>query len=428
MHLKIHRGAREIGGTCIELVSNGFHLVLDLGMPLVNPDGSPYELPRASSRESLQTQGLLPEIPALFEAGKEDAAIILSHGHADHFGFSGYCAPGIPVYGTVGTRVLMEMTRLFQPAPPLPPILPLDKHVPQRIGPFTVTAWPVPHSAPDAVALLIEAEGKRLFYSGDLRSGGRTGRLFEMLLDCPPEDLDLMLLEGTTVGRAGPPSPTEDEVEERLVEIVRGAGNLTMLFCSSQNLDRLVTAFRVAKRAGVTLVIDLNHAFVLHSLQFLSPRIPQVDWGGIRVKFWKPHADAIAQAGRLDFLYQANRRKIRMPEIAAAPGRFLMLAKSNRFLRTVLRHLPSPATVPVIWSMWRGYWERDRNLRPLCQELGTEPVFLHAGGHASPGDLQRLVNALRPKMVLPVHTFHPEGFPVLFPQTRILPDRECLEV
>ncbi len=38
MRVRIHRGAREIGGSCIELAHDGARLLLDLGLPL---DGDP---------------------------------------------------------------------------------------------------------------------------------------------------------------------------------------------------------------------------------------------------------------------------------------------------------------------------------------------------------------------------------------------------
>ena len=34
MNICIHRGAHQIGGTCIELESQGKRLVLDIGVPL----------------------------------------------------------------------------------------------------------------------------------------------------------------------------------------------------------------------------------------------------------------------------------------------------------------------------------------------------------------------------------------------------------
>ena len=54
------------------------------------------------------------------------------------------------------------------------------------------------HSAYDAYALLVEADDRRLFYSGDLRAHGFKGSLFERLAQNPPRDIDVLFLEGTT--------------------------------------------------------------------------------------------------------------------------------------------------------------------------------------------------------------------------------------
>ena len=47
--VKIHRGAREVGGSCIELEAAGRRLVLDLGRPLDAPLGVEVPLPRPSN-------------------------------------------------------------------------------------------------------------------------------------------------------------------------------------------------------------------------------------------------------------------------------------------------------------------------------------------------------------------------------------------
>ena len=43
--LTIHRGTHEIGGSCVELCSNSGNtrLIIDIGLPLVNADMSPFD-------------------------------------------------------------------------------------------------------------------------------------------------------------------------------------------------------------------------------------------------------------------------------------------------------------------------------------------------------------------------------------------------
>jgi len=64
-----------------------------------------------------------------------------------------------------------------------------------EIGPFCITPFLVDHSAYDSYSFLIEAGGKRLFYSGDFRAHGRKASLVEKLIETPPIDIDTLLLK-----------------------------------------------------------------------------------------------------------------------------------------------------------------------------------------------------------------------------------------
>jgi ribonuclease J len=46
MKLTIHRGTHEIGGSCVELCSTSgkARIVVEVGMPLVNAEGSSFEV------------------------------------------------------------------------------------------------------------------------------------------------------------------------------------------------------------------------------------------------------------------------------------------------------------------------------------------------------------------------------------------------
>lgn len=70
MRARIHRGAQEIGGSCVELEADGRRLLFDLGLPLSAQWSDPPPLPAVS--------GLLEEDPYL-------AGVVVSHAHPDHF-------------------------------------------------------------------------------------------------------------------------------------------------------------------------------------------------------------------------------------------------------------------------------------------------------------------------------------------------------
>ena len=48
MRVRIHRGATQIGGTCIEVEARGSRIVLDIGMPLDSPDPEAVDMPAVS--------------------------------------------------------------------------------------------------------------------------------------------------------------------------------------------------------------------------------------------------------------------------------------------------------------------------------------------------------------------------------------------
>lgn len=164
MRVRIHRGTREIGGTCVELEHDSARLLLDLGLPL---DGDPNDTSRH------------PAIDGLLGGG-ELLALVLSHGHRDHVGLSHLAGPDLPVAMGEATLRILRAAAAFVPSSYVPTnTITFTDGEALSFGPFTVTPILVDHSAYDAHALLVEAGEQRLLYSGDLRAHGRKGALFE---------------------------------------------------------------------------------------------------------------------------------------------------------------------------------------------------------------------------------------------------------
>ncbi|WP_426954160.1 MBL fold metallo-hydrolase [Muricoccus radiodurans] len=152
MRVTVHRGTRQIGGTAVEVEQDGVSIVLDLGLPLGAGEASPDLLPGVA--------GLTAPDPSLL-------AVVLSHGHADHWGLLPLVHRGVPVISGAATeRMQAAAARPFDRAPPFRAAAHLAHRRPIRIGPFLVTPYLACHSAFDAYSLLVEAGGRRLFYSG----------------------------------------------------------------------------------------------------------------------------------------------------------------------------------------------------------------------------------------------------------------------
>jgi hypothetical protein len=138
----------------------------------------------------------------------------------------------------------------------------------------------------------------------------------------------------------------------------------------------------------------------------LSPSIPQVDWDGVRVNFPPSQVERLKGAGLFDLARQMSRQGyVSSDELAAHPGRFLLCTRGSYGV-TKLFDKVGPQNVTLVWSMWRGYWERQAEvgrrgrgggMRDWATRHAAEVHFVHSGGHAWPEDLARLVAAVAPK-------------------------------
>ena len=277
MKLCIHRGATQIGGSCVELESQGRRLLLDLGLPLDAEDNS---------------SSYLPTVSGLTEPDETLLGILITHPHLDHYGLLAHIRPDLSVAMGAAARRIIEAAAPWVPGSLIPPGGPILENRRQfDWGPFRITPFLVDHSAFDAYALLIEADGQRVFYSGDFRAHGRKGTLFEKMIACPPRGIDVLLMEGSSLGRLDMETTfeTESHLEGRMGDEIRATEGLALVYASAQNIDRIVTIFRAAKRSGRAMVIDLYSATILEATG--KDSIPKSHWPD--VSLYVPHRQRI---------------------------------------------------------------------------------------------------------------------------------------
>lgn len=398
MNVVVHRGGHEIGGTCIQLSTANTSILLDLGLPL-------------------KEDSKIIEIDAL----KPDA-VLISHPHQDHYGLIDALVPEIPVYiGELGKN-LIDATRVL-----LGKHLHTNrfKHIKNRqsfvVGDFSITPYLVDHSAVDAYAFLIEAEGRRVFYSGDFRAHGRKSVLFEKMIAQPPRNIDLLFMEGTMIERTNDVFPTEEHVEQKIFQTIRNQNNISFIISSSQNIDRIVSAFRACKRAHKTLVIDIYTAWVLEQLKQVSGNVPSIGWD--QVKVYATHSHDQRLKANHDFFGDFRRRvyqnRVLPKELKANPSGYLFFGKMSYFktINSYKRTLP----INLIYSQWLGYLKYTNDEYFGAEEVSAyqnDPqvdfVYAHTSGHAVVKDLQTFAALFQPKALVPVHTEYADKYKELF--------------
>lgn len=410
MRLRIHRGAKEIGGNCVELQSGFSSILIDLGLPLHADSPEPSLLPAVGGLTGRSNPNL--------------AGIVLSHAHGDHYGLAGLVHPGIPILiGAQARKLLMASARFMRL--PLQPagLRTYADRTAFELGAFRITAFLTDHSAFDAYSLLIEADGKRVFYSGDLRAHGRKARLFDDLVADPPTDIDVLILEGTTLSRPGTESAqSESELEGDILAAISKAPGLVLSAFSPQNIDRFVSVFRATKRAGRTFIADVYLAHLLDEIAL--PSLPTAETGAFRVYLPSRQRQRIIADQAFSLVEQYRGVRIFDEEIAQHPNRFVMLFRES-MMADLDRIDSSGAT--LLYSLWPGYLERS-NLRASCAERQIELQIHHTSGHADRETLLRFSQALEARQVVPIHTEVPHLMEALIPNVRIVQDGEWLNV
>jgi ribonuclease J len=387
MRLCIKRGARQIGGSCVELAAdNGKKLLIDLGAPLdvekVTPD-------------------LLPDIDAANTFG-----LLLSHAHGDHYALAQYLDDSIPVYVSQGTLGILEAIDSYshhgQKTASIKHPVPIEPRQPFLIADtFQVTAYQVDHST-CGEAFLIEADGARVFYTGDFRTHGRTGYTTRQLIARPPQDVDILLMEGTMLGRADVESPTEESLVACFEEEFRKTRGVVAVAASSTNINRIVTLYKAAKNTGRELIVPWHVGLV--TMKTGNPKIPNFKYFD-KFRKWKEHPK--------------TKHDISPEKILREPGKYVVFLKSA-ITETMLENGMFCSDAAYIWSMWNGYKKEEWNKARLerIAATGTRMVSdIHTGGHADTPTLQRFAQALAARRIVPIHTEHPDRYRELFGET-----------
>ena len=420
MRITVHRGTHQIGGTCIEIAAGTSRIVLDAGLPL---------------EADLASGPIIPVVPGLFDRdGPAVDGLFLSHAHADHSGLVSAGRAHVPVWLSKGTSKMVLAGGLFARQPDVPrlrqrTLLPGE---PVTVGAFRVTAYPVDHSVFDAMAFLVEADGQRLLYTGDLRFHGRKpGMARQLAKIAKAAPLDALLIEGTRLGgRASEANVSERDLEMQLLADLRTASGVVLAMYSPLNVDRFVTYFRASRRAGRTFVIDPYQAFVLHLIghQASLPQPGTTPDLRVLVPPRFSFSGAARRLGHTNWARDLQRGAITADEIARAPERFSILFRQS--MQPWLYGDQLPQGVTCIFSYWPGYLQEPR-LRSQVEAVkaaGGHFLQSHASGHAHPNDLRDFVENVRPRLLVPVHTTSPETWAPWWPNTRIAVDGKPVNI
>jgi ribonuclease J len=293
---------------------------------------------------------------------------------------------------------------------------------------LTATAFNVDHSIPGSMACLIESGGAQVLYTGDIRFHGKSGyNLGDELSGLAP---DVMFCEGTRIDKNDPDD--EKKVESDLTDIFSGCEGLAMVGFTWKDIDRYETVRDAAIKSGKIPVFDPRLAYLLARLgrsvydegakvflercggMLYSPgdySNSKHKVGDMSLSEWSTKPNIVADTKHLE-------KGVSAIELNENPFSYVLHLDFFRFKNILDFELPEGSVFiraqcePFNPKMELSQKRMIRWLKhfKINADNNWKPYQIHASGHASGPEIQEMIDKIRPKLLVPVHTEHPELF------------------
>lgn len=431
MKIIVHRGAEEIGGNCIELVSGKSRILLDYGAPLPEIDPVTHKSEEASPEETMLN------IPGLYESSPVPiSGILISHTHYDHYGalLARPLNPGIKVYMTEIMEDVMRITSKMSPAYKKPGadlryFCNGQKFI---LGRFVVTPYLMDHSAAEAYAFLVESDGKRMIYTGDYREHGNKSTAFKRLLAANTGPVDVLITEGKRANIEK--GPTGQDVAENMENLVMDKEGALFVMCSGQNMATLTSLAAIAENTGRYLVVDGYTALLLERLKALALKqgvelkSPCLDTECLRVMD-NDSTQKLSELTEYAETYRRIRRKLVSWDWVRENLGGLIIpvrAGAERWAEEQIKDFSGGA---LVYSVWKDYKEEAGLLETFeyFKSKAMADIQIQSTGHAYFSAIRKLVENKKPRIIVPINTAYPGKFTATYgKRVRILKNGEEL--
>ena len=381
MKINIIRGQNQIGGSIIEISTDKTKIVFDVG---VNLDES----------EEIK----IPKIDGLFCGEKKYDAVFISHYHSDHIGLLDYIVEDIPIYMGERAYKIVKAANEYRGIQCRfsPQFICEDKAI--QIKDIKITPVLCDHSAFDSYMFIIEADDKKILYTGDFRANGRLN--YDNLLSKIPV-VDTLIIEGTTLSREENIQNIEEETLENIaLKVLSKHSGPAFVMMSAMNIDRLITMSNVAKQTDRLFLEDIYTAKIAKASEEIALTSNK-------------NAKVFMTGGDKQYQMLSEFNDIKIGKTAIAKEKFLMCVRpSMKNYLSKLNEICSFEDGILFYGMWKGYLERDdmKEFVDFMKSKGVNLHILHTSGHADAMTVENLISDVSPKAIIPVHTENAEWF------------------
>lgn len=382
-----YHGLTSIGGTYVEVRYGNDRIVFDCGCEF---DGELDEQP--TNLKDLYRLNMIPKLNFLFENKDNlNTAIFVSHAHLDHSKAINFIDKSIPIYMSKETKRLIEAlnvdddflmsnceidgnTRTLEG---------VDFNKIIKIGKIAVTILPVDHDVVGASGFIIETPNCKIAYTGDLRLHGLHPEYTEAFC-LAAKNCDILIMEGVSVSFQTleeamwhPYYKSEKQLIDEMAEMINKRNNENLYFnFYIGNLERILYLEKIINRP---IILKAHDAYVFKQMY------------------------------NKDFLYYCTDDN----DYNLSKKYYCDLNSLNPCKQLIQYD-------DILLNSMDGGYYFNSNAEPFTFEK-EYPKFIeklekhniklincNCSGHAYPIDLYKIIEMIKPKLLTPLHSYHPE--------------------
>lgn len=377
-------GTREAGKSCFAVECGEDIFVFDCG--LLYPDD-----------ELLGIDVVIPDFSYLIEHRDRVKGIFLTHGHADAVGALPYLLEDVeaPVFGT---ELTIELAKIYGEEASVDCQF-TDYHVIDSDTEITfdngieVSFIKTTHSIPDSVAIVLKTNQGAIVYTGDFKFDQSASKLYQTqfgrLTDVGEEGV-LVLLSDSREAESPIENASEYQIEDSMVDLFINATGRIIVACIASNIQRLQQVFDAAHETHKKLYLT-------------GKKLERIIDTAIRLgKLTIPSKNLIIQRQQLANVPD-DQLVILETGSTGEPIQSLQAMAKGQHKDVQLKQgdVVYFATTPNV-SMETILAQTKDLIYRAEAEVVTLPGRTKASGHATPGQLQLMINLLQPKYLIPV--------------------------
>ena len=457
--LTFYGGVNEVGGNKILLESAKAKVWFDFGLSFTRMNDFYEEFMQPRKINGLGDffeMGLLPDLKGLYRCDFLDHTdgrcsekagfdgVFLTHAHVDHAGFIPLLNRDIPVFCGETTKLFLkamqetgqgfeseflEMKEQFTGK--------RGENVPRfmkqvetfrtgrvlKLKDLTVRPVHVDHSIPGAYGYIVNADGKRIVYTGDYRMHGKRQLTEDFLKEVCKDKVDVLVSEGTRAN--GDKTMSEEDVFKAISGYIKDTKGLVVANFPPRDIDRFNTFYNAAVANDRKLVINLKQAYLLKVLQ--DDKV---------LKSVKPDdKNIIIYAKRLE-LYKNWMKEILGGFSNVVDYKNIEQKKAvfycDSYSFSELIDIKPVNGSSYIYSLCEPFcdemeldWKRYQN---WIKHFNLKFYTAHASGHCSKEDLKKAIKEINAKKVIPVHTTDAVAFREFTPKVELVKFGERVKV